>query len=74
MPFAEVRHGASAGLPGPANSCPDATSDVDIDVHDSAPRSVSLVLQPGMLTLAELGLGVVCERVQPPSIMGGCVD
>ncbi|WP_232236770.1 hypothetical protein, partial [Micromonospora globosa] len=36
--------------------------------------SPQLVLQPGMLTLAELGLGVVCERVQPPSIMGGCVD
>ncbi|MGW3607912.1 hypothetical protein [Micromonospora sp. NPDC005161] len=33
-----------------------------------------LVLQPGLLTLAELWLGAVWERGQPPSIMDGCVD
>ncbi|MGW3608086.1 MFS transporter, partial [Micromonospora sp. NPDC005161] len=34
---------------------------------------VPLVLQPGLLTLAELWLGAVWERGQPPSIMDGCV-
>ena len=33
-----------------------------------------LVLQPGMLTLAELRCDAVRERRQPPSIMDGCVD
>ncbi|MEV6602215.1 hypothetical protein AB0M36_35995, partial [Actinoplanes sp. NPDC051346] len=33
-----------------------------------------LILQPGMLTLAELGSDLVWERGQPPSIMDGCVD
>ncbi|MGW0244920.1 hypothetical protein, partial [Micromonospora chalcea] len=31
-----------------------------------------LVLQPGMLTSAELRFGAVGVRGQPPSIMGGC--
>ncbi|MFJ5545890.1 dTMP kinase, partial [Micromonospora chalcea] len=33
-----------------------------------------LILQPGMLTSAELRFGAVGVRGQPPSIMGGCVD
>ncbi|WP_080678168.1 transposase [Salinispora pacifica] len=33
-----------------------------------------LVLQPGLLTLAELRFDAMRERGQPPSIMDGCVD
>ncbi|MGW0244909.1 hypothetical protein, partial [Micromonospora chalcea] len=36
-------------------------------------HALSLVLQPGMLTSAELRFGAVGVRGQPPSIMGGCV-
>ncbi|WP_018255295.1 hypothetical protein [Salinispora mooreana] len=33
-----------------------------------------LILQPGLLTLTELGFDAMRERGQPPPIMGGCVD
>ncbi len=33
-----------------------------------------LILQPGLLTLAELRFDAMRERGQPPSIMDGCVD
>ncbi len=36
--------------------------------------SCPLILQPGLLTLTELGFDAMRERGQPPPIMGGCVD
>ncbi|MET8355182.1 hypothetical protein ABZU69_36065, partial [Micromonospora sp. NPDC005206] len=57
-----------------------ARAEADLHTHSSnRPRRMSrteikdLVLQPGLLTLAELWLGAVWERGQPPSIMDGCV-
>ena len=45
-----------------------------VDVAANHHRAPELVLQPGMLTLAESRFGVVRGRGQPPSIMDGCVD
>ncbi|MGW3614406.1 protein NO VEIN domain-containing protein [Micromonospora sp. NPDC005163] len=47
---------------------------VEVKGSTTVRSGIDLILQPGLLTLAELWLGAVWERGQPPSIMDGCVD